>query len=161
MGIHHAPGHHPGPQLTPFTLRTAAIADVSLAYEITKSAMAEYVERTWGVWSDAEQLLRHRESFDPSKHELVLVQGNVAGLLATEVESGHLQLGKLYLLPQYRNNGLGAAILATILARARTLERPVRLRVLRVNSGARRFYERNGFAVFQEEPERFFMERAV
>ena len=120
--------------------------------------MAGYVAQTWGAWNEDEQVTKHRANYDAGTHEFILVEGSIAGLLATEVEPNHLWLVKLYLLPAYRNKGLGSAVIATVKARARSLGKPVRLRVLRVNAGAKRLYERHGFKVVQEAPERFFME---
>lgn len=141
-----------------FQLRACSPADLELTYEITKQAMAGYVQETWGTWEDQEQIQKHREDFTPETHELVVVSGQTAGLIARELEPGHIWLVKLYLLPAYRNMGLGSAVLAHVLQEAHALGKLVRLRVLRVNTRAKRFYERHGFKVVREAPERFFME---
>ena len=120
--------------------------------------MADYVSQTWGEWNESEQVAKHRQNYDPSTHELVLVGESVAGLVATEVEPTHVWLVKLYLLPEFRCRGLGTALLEEVKTRARLLRKPVRLRVLRVNSRAKWLYERHGFRVTEETPERFFME---
>jgi ribosomal protein S18 acetylase RimI-like enzyme len=67
-------------------------------------------------------------------------------------------LVKLYLLAKYRGMGLGSALLVQVLNYAQAQGKLVRLRVLRVNSDAKRLYERHGFKVVQETPERLFME---
>jgi ribosomal protein S18 acetylase RimI-like enzyme len=74
------------------------------------------------------------------------------------VEPEYLWLVKLYLLSDYRGKGLGSALLTHVMQQARVQGKRVRLRVLRVNTGAMRLYERHGFEVVQETPERFLME---
>jgi GNAT superfamily N-acetyltransferase len=147
--------------MPPFELRPCSADDLAVTYAITKDAMSDYVRQTWGAWNDAEQVLKHRETFNPQTHQLVLVAGEPAGLLAVEVEPEFLWLVKLYLLSGHRGQGMGSALLAQVLQQARAQGRRVRLRVLRVNTAARRLYERHGLKVVQEAPERFFMESGV
>ena len=71
-----------------------------------------------------------------------------------------IKLDQLFLLPEHQCNGIGTALVREILERARHLKVPVRLRVLRVNP-AKRLYERMGFFVTAEEPQRFYMQSAA
>jgi ribosomal protein S18 acetylase RimI-like enzyme len=141
-----------------FELRACSAEDLAVTYEITKDAMVTYVRQTWGAWNEEEQRQKHRESYIPEIHRLVIVSGQVAGLVAVEDEPTHLLLVKLYLLAKYRGMGLGSALLVQVLNYAQAQGKLVRLRVLRVNSDAKRLYERHGFKVVQETPERLFME---
>jgi ribosomal protein S18 acetylase RimI-like enzyme len=145
--------------MTDFALRPAAKDDLELTYEITRDAMRPYVEATWGEWNEEDQVQQHRASFEPSSTRLVVVGGQEAGLLTTEQEPQFLWLVKLYLLTTFRNQGLGSALLGKVVAEAEELQKPVRLRVLRANTSAKRFYLRHGFAVVGEERERYFMVR--
>jgi GNAT superfamily N-acetyltransferase len=147
--------------MTRFRLRAATPDDLGLAFEITEDAMRQYVEQTWGAWEPAEQLQKHTSNYTPLTHEFVLVNDEIAGLVAVEEEPDYLWLVKLYLLARHRGQGLGTALLSDVQQRARARGKRVRLRVLRVNAGARRFYERHGFRVVQESPERLFMECAM
>jgi GNAT superfamily N-acetyltransferase len=144
--------------MSQFELRACSADDLLVTYEITKDAMSSYVQQTWGLWNDEDQLLKHRESYTPETHQLVLVSGKPAGLIAVEVESEYLWLVKLYLLSEHRRKGLGSRLLAHVMQLARAQGKPVRLRVLRVNTGAKRLYERHGFRVVHETPERFLLE---
>jgi ribosomal protein S18 acetylase RimI-like enzyme len=141
-----------------FELRPCTADDLALTYEITKDAMSTYVQQTWGTWDEDDQVTKHREGYVPESQQLVHVSGKPAGLIAVEVEPAHLWLVKLYLLSSYRSRGLGSVLLTRVLQQAHAQGKRVRLRVLRVNTAARRFYERHGFKVIQEAPERFFME---
>lgn len=140
------------------TYRAATLDDEALAYRIMKAAMQTYVERTWGKWDEDEQLARHRASYSPATHRLILVDGAVSGLLAVEHEPDCLLLAKLYVQPEYRGRGIGTCVLHGVLHEAAAVGRRVRLRVLRVNTRAQAFYVRHGFRTVEETPERLFME---
>lgn len=142
-------------------LRQATPDDAALVYAITRDAMRGYVEQAWGCWNDDEQRRRHRESYTPGTHRLVEVRGAVAGLVATENLPDHLLLARLYLLTAYRGQGIGSALIARVVREAQELGKPVRLRVLRVNTRARALYARHGFSVVEETRDRFCMERPL
>lgn len=142
----------------PLRLRAATADDQALTYAITEDAMRGFVEQTWGRWDPEEQRRKHAEDFTPATHRIVLVGDEAAGLVALEDQPDHLWLVKLYLRAPYRGRGFGSQLLRDVLAAARAQGKPVRLRVLRVNTGARRLYERHGFRVVDESAERLFMQ---
>lgn len=144
-----------------FELRDATAADAELAFAITVAAMRGYAEATWGPWDDAAERRKHLLQFTPHTHRIVLVDGEPAGLVAVEDEPDQHWLVKLYLLPRHRGRGLGSALLRQVIDRAASAGKAVRLRVLRVNTGARRLYARHGFVVVDETPERIFMRRPI
>lgn len=146
------------PGLPPFALRQAAPDDLESVFAVTKAAMGRYVEATWGAWDDAIQRDRVAETFDVSTHQLIYVGDDLAGVLAVKQHPDHVQLEKLFLLPAFQRRGLGTVLVKQVIERAAREGLSVRLRVLRVNP-AKSLYERLGFAVAYEEPERFFMER--
>lgn len=143
-----------------YHLRPATEDDLALTYAITEAAMRGYVEQTWGRWEPEQQRHLHRQRYTPHTHRIVLIGDppEVAGLVAIEDEPTHLQLAKLYLLPARRDQGLGTRLLQHVQQLARERAVPLRLRVLRVNTGAQRLYLRHGFRVVEETPERLFME---
>jgi ribosomal protein S18 acetylase RimI-like enzyme len=67
-----------------------------------------------------------------------------AGLLLLRTEPSELFLGRVYLVPEYQNSGIGTHLLRQLMIRAEREQKPLRLRVL-VNNPARRLYERVGF----------------
>ena len=119
--------------------------------------MREHVTRTWGRWDEPTQRASHDASFDVATHRIVRVDDHDAGLLAVEVDADHLRLAKRYLLPEARDHGVGALLLARVCERAAASGRSVRLRVLTVNAAAVRFYERHGFQVTGRTSERLFL----
>jgi GNAT superfamily N-acetyltransferase len=138
-------------------LRPAAESDFETVFAITMATMRAYVEATWGTWDEDEHRSRVRDSFEPSTHRLVHVDGQLAGLLASKEHAEHVQLVKVFLLPPFQGRGIGTRLVRQVLAQAAAQERPVRLRVLRVNP-AQRLYLRLGFVLIDETPERLTME---
>lgn len=133
-----------------FTLRPATERDYAWLWEIKRTTMRPYVELTWGNWDDEAQERFFRQHFVPGAIEVITVEGKHAGLLNLEREPGEIFLANIQLHPDFQNQGLGAAVVNSVLASARALGLPVRLQVLKVNTRARDFYARLGFRVYGE-----------
>ena len=74
------------------------------------------------------------------------VRGRVLGAMAIARDSGGAWITQMAVDPAVVRQGLGSMLLAHALG---TLPRPVRLYTFQANNGARRFYERHGFAAIQ------------
>ena len=138
-------------------MRPATPEDMALTYIITEDAMRSYVEETWGNWDEEEQLQKHRANFTPETYRMLLVEDEVAGLVAVEEFPSHVWLVKLYLLKKYRSQGIGSQVLQDVQRNAANLGKPVILRVLKVNKRAKGLYARHGFEVTEEYAERLHM----
>ena len=68
--------------------------------------MRYYVEQTWGAWEPDKQCERHEQSFNIETHSVILVAGKPAGILAVQEHIHHVHLEKLYLLSDFRNQGI-------------------------------------------------------
>jgi ribosomal protein S18 acetylase RimI-like enzyme len=144
------------PNSPAFALRPMMVADSEFAYAITREAMRECVEQTWGPWIEADQRERHARSFRAGQHDFIVVDGVELGLRALEWRHGCVYLARLYLRTPVQGQGIGAAVLRDLLAQARAAGRGVELqvlKVLKVNTGAQRFYARRGFERVGERPE--------
>lgn len=139
-------------------LRPAQPQDLPQLYAITASAMRSYVEQAFGPWVEDFQRTVIANSFDPATHRFIHVDGALAGVVAVAEFGDHIQLEKLYLLPDVQGRGVGSQVLRDLLQAAERQQKTLRLRVLEVNTSARRFYERHGFVVTQCVPPRCFMQ---
>ena len=74
------------------------------------------------------------------------VGGGVAGVLAVSNRDGYGWIEQLYVSPSLVNQGIGSTLLNHALS---VLSPPIRLYTFQANTGARRFYERNGFHAVQ------------
>ena len=128
-----------------FSLRQATAEDRDRLYAIHSEGMRPYVEQVWG-WDDDFQRERFRRGFDPRTTQIVVSSGQEIGFLRAEEKGGTVSLAQVFIVPEHRGRGIGTALLRDILARGL----PVRLRVLKVNAGARRLYERLGFRLVDD-----------
>lgn len=126
-----------------YALRRATAADVEVLWHIQRTALGDYVEEVFGT-DAAAQRAYFDEHFEWWKHDLVLVEGAVVGFFCFERREDHVYLANVALLPSHQRRGLGARLLARVVASADENGLPVRLQVLRSNP-ARNFYERHGF----------------
>ncbi len=141
------------PSRPAFVLRPMTIADSELAYAISREAMRDYVEQTWGPWIEADQRAQHERSFRPSQHDVIVVDGIELGLRALEWRPGCVYLARLYLLRRAQGQGIGSAVLHDLQTQARAAGRGIELQVLKVNTAAQRFYARHGFERVGERQE--------
>jgi ribosomal protein S18 acetylase RimI-like enzyme len=140
-------------------LRPATGIDMPFIYDVTETAMRGYVEQTFGPWIPEFQQEIINGSFDPTTHNIIVVDGNPAGVLASQTFDTHIQLEKLYLSPDFQGRGIGTRLVRGLVESATELSKPIRLRVLAANTAAQRFYARLGFVVAHATPERVLMER--
>ena len=142
------------------TLRPATIFDREFAFHAWKTSIKQHVEMTWG-WDEASQVQRQHEEFAGSYYQIIEVGGQPAGTLIVNRHPDHMYLSGLYLLPQYQGQGIGSTIMRELLSEAQSHKVPVRLRVLNVNSQARRLYERLGFVATDEDEPAFTVMEAT
>lgn len=138
-------------------LRPISEADFEFIYRVAKTTMQAYVEQTWGSWDDEEQRTIVYSSISPSTDQIIQLDSQDVGCLAVEVHPSHMQLTKMYILPNFQCQGIGTFLLRQVIAEAKAQQIPLRLRVLAVNP-ARTLYEREGFVVQTQTRERIYME---
>jgi len=147
-----------GISIEALVLRRATQDDAELAYHVTERAMRDYVIATFGTWQETEVRKNTSAAASAGRSQVIELDSVPVGILTVERLPTHIQLHQLFILPQYQRHGIGTHLLRRILSDAAVASLPVRLRVLRCNP-ARALYERHGFSVTSESPERFYMER--
>lgn len=136
-----------------YVLRASADADSEFLHAVYASGRAEELAAV--PWTDEQkstflrsqsiaQLTHYREHYRGAEYTIVVVDGRDAGRIFTEVRDEDLRLIDMGLLPEYRGQGVGSALVADVIARAEALGLPVVLHVEGFNP-ARRLYERFGF----------------
>jgi len=139
-------------------LRDACGADAAFAFEVIERTMRPHAIATWGAWPESEARTAATADACAARSQVIESDGMQAGLLRVDVTATHVQIEQLFLLPEHQRQGIGEHVLGLVLSRARSLGLPVRLRVLRVNEAARRFYARHGFVPIGKTSERLFLE---
>jgi len=138
-----------------YTLRQATEADYAFLYHLHQASMKDYVTQTWG-WDEEVQRTLFRERFEPARLQIVVVNGRDVGVLSVKQEPDILVIANLQFLPDSQRQGLGTAIIRTLLWQASQRGMPVGLQVLKVNP-ALKLYERLGFIVTGETDTHYLM----
>ena len=112
------------------------------------AAMRESLERL-GRFDPQRARDRFLATFDPALTRHVLAGGERVGFVVVRPQDDGLLLDHLYLLPRAQGRGIGAAVLADVLARADASRLPVRVGALR-GSDSNRFYARHGFELVEQ-----------
>ena len=135
-----------------FELRQATPGDCERLYRIQSQSMRPYVEQIWG-WNESFQEERFRQGFDPDKTRIVLSNEREIGFLRVTEKKEAVFIEQIYIIPEYQGRGIGTALVREVISR----NLPVELSVLKLNTDARRLYERLGFRVNDENATHYHM----
>ena len=149
------------------TLRPATPADEPVLYRVYASTRAE--EMALVPWSAAEKeaFLRmqfnaqhryYQEHYPDAAFDLILLSDTPAGRLYVDRWDGEIRIIDITLLPEYRNRGIGGALLHGLLAEADRAGKPISIHVEQYNP-AQRLYRRLGFVPVDQHGIYFLMRR--
>lgn len=110
------------------------------------SVYRDVVTRQFGSWDEGVQNGFFKEGWNRAPHKIIIVDGVPAGVFSVAVNSEHVFLSELQILPEYQGRGLGSQIIKQQMQDAKSLKLPLRLQVLRENK-AQQLYRRLGFDV--------------
>jgi GNAT superfamily N-acetyltransferase len=125
-------------------VRVATCADHGWLRDLNRLAYEDVVRRQFGVWDDTAQRELFDSSLEHAAFRIVELDQKPIAAVWSEERDDHVRLHELQVLPEFQNQGIGSEILSVEVARAETLNKPVRLHVL-MQSRARGFYTKNGF----------------
>lgn len=148
-------------------LRPILPDDEQFLFEVYESTRADELAQL--PWNEAQraaflkmQLNARDQSYRMYYGELddriILMQNQRAGRLIVSRTDKEITLVDIALLPEYRNAGIGTALIKDLFAEADKMNRPVRLQVARMNPRAHRLYTHLGFTVSGEDQMYFQME---
>jgi ribosomal protein S18 acetylase RimI-like enzyme len=141
------------------SLRPVTLDDEEFLLRVYASTRLEEVS-AWG-WTAAQQnaFLRmqfmaqrgsYAAAYPHAEHRLILVDDEPAGRILVDRGGQEIRLVDIALLPEYRNRGAGTFVIRNLIEESRTLGKPLRLQVTKVNRAAR-LYERLGFSKTAED----------
>lgn len=127
--------------------------DDPFLFEVYASSRQEEVS-LWG-WTDEQRLQFLHMQFHCQQRsyqlqyphleiKIILLDSIAVGRILTDMTSPEIVIVDITLLSQFRNKGIGTALLTELQEEAATVGKSIRLSVFRDNP-ARRFYQRLGF----------------
>ena len=138
-------------------LRQAITNDADFVFDVKKSGHSQ--DGSLWSWEDGIQRDLFRLAFLPEAFTVIQMDSHNVGVLTIEETPTELWLHEIYLLPNYRNQGIGTAVIQEMCARADRKNIPLKLQVLKTNP-AQHLYERLGFKVVDETDPYFHMIRS-
>jgi len=147
---------HPTTMSLPFCLRAATADDRAFIFAAYKTTLMHYVDWAWG-WDEAQQLSTFWQHHPLEQLHIVMVEDAPAGLIHVEEQAGLHFVRMILLLPAFQGLGIGSQLLRDEVARARALDKPLHLKVIKINHLAKRLYDRLGFTVIDEDQVTFHL----
>lgn len=139
------------------TYRSAADADLEFLYQLYKAAMMPYLVDAFGPWEEDRQRVEYRRCFNPAEVRVIQWDGADVGAVHVQERAEELFIAAIEVLPHFQRRGIGTAVVRDVLAQAAGQGKPVALRVLKGNIGARNLYQRLGFGVTGENDTHYLM----
>jgi ribosomal protein S18 acetylase RimI-like enzyme len=131
-----------------YTLRTGTDADLEFALELNRLSMLPYLAEL-PEWTEAIGRAEMERRWAADQYQIILVDGERAGMLAQAQRDNQVVLKHIELMPEYQGRGIGSAVIRDVIEQARSKGLSVTLHVLKSNP-ARGLYERLGFRVVEE-----------
>ena len=123
--------------------------DLSFARMLHNAVYHDVVLRQFGSWDRRLQNSFFLEGWSRSPHHIVLLNEVPIGVVSFGAIEDHLYIYEIQILPEYQNRGIGSQFLRERIEEARTLGKPLKLKVLRDNK-AKHLYLRMGFVPYEE-----------
>ena len=127
-----------------YKFREISADDYEYIYRLKKEAYKEYVELNFGPWDEVQQRGFFERFFSVCKSRMFVITHNGAniGFYNYETNDNCYEIGNICIIPEYRNKGIGTAILQDILSENK--DREVHLQYFKQNPVGT-LYERLGF----------------
>jgi len=97
--------------------------------------------------------------FPQADYQLILFDGKPAGRLWVARTPEQIRLLDIAVLPEFQNRKIGTYLLRNLIRESEETGTPLRHMIFKLNTGARRFYERLGFRLIEDERMYLLMER--
>ena len=140
-----------------YLLKSATVDHYDFIYNVKKITLKEHIERIWG-WDEEYQQNDFRQCFIPQKNNIIVYDNEEIGYLETNEEDNILHIVELEILPKFQGEGIGSSIIKDIIEYADASEKKVSIGCFKINTGAKRLYERLGFKVLEETETHYILE---
>ena len=132
--------------------------DFEFLRKVHHTTLKDYISKIWG-WSESQQDSYVAEDFESGQIQVIQVNGQKIGYLHLTQDNEVLFIANILILPEFQSLGIGSEIIDDLSVRAKNEKLGLRLGVFKINSRARKLYERLQFIVYAETETHFLMER--
>ena len=132
-----------------FDTRQATPDDRDQLYELYASVLKGHITMIWG-WNESWQQSDFDTHFIPEQITVSIIDGNIIGYIHIEENGTATHVRMMCIRPEYQRKGIGATLLKALIQNCLTKQQTVGLGVFRINTDARRFYQRLGFELCGE-----------
>ncbi|MFC1683418.1 GNAT family N-acetyltransferase [Candidatus Zixiibacteriota bacterium] len=143
-----------------FETRPATLNDRDQLYELYASVLKVHITKIWD-WDETWQQKDFDDHFAPKQIKIAVVNGQVVGYIHVNLHDRTPHVRMMCVSPEYQRKGIGGALLKSFIQECSASQQDVALSVFRINTDARRFYERLGFEVCGETETHYKMKWKV
>jgi len=128
-----------------YILKKAQVIHKETIYQIKKESVISYVNSIWG-WDEEYQ----RKDFDSDfsnleQFQIIEISGKISGFVQIYEHNDTVDLIEIHLIPEMQGKGIGSHIINSILEKAKSESKIVRLGCFKENHGAKKLYLNLGF----------------
>jgi ribosomal protein S18 acetylase RimI-like enzyme len=110
-------------------------------------------------WQLEMQRRDYEARFPQADYQLILFKGKPAGRLWVARTPEQIRLLDIAVLPEFQNRKIGTLLLNNLIKESEETGIPLRHMIFKLNTEARRFYERLGFSLKEDDRMYLLMER--
>ncbi len=135
----------------------ATEADIDVIYGFSKALIDEYEDKSKIDYAEVLSWVRKKIEDHINEYSVIMFRGKKAGYFLVRENGGKTELDDLYIFPEYRNRGIGTAVLERCFNATKL---PIFLYVFVKNIGAINLYSRLGFKIIEViKDTRYIMQR--
>ncbi|MDH3890643.1 MAG: GNAT family N-acetyltransferase [candidate division Zixibacteria bacterium] len=142
--------------LSKIKLRPATAEDAEFGFETLRQALGDYIESTWG-WDEDFQRQQFSRRWASGLQKIITLGEQDIGALSVDRRPDCIKFNSIYIRPEFQNQGIGTHLVQELIREAAAAQKPIRLRVLKVNPVIS-LYLRLGFCTTSETENHFVME---
>lgn len=139
-----------------FELKLYEEKDRDVYLQLQKNSFEKYIIEFFGKFTQSV-MERHLEVLKANLFKIMLGE-NVAGFVYNKEEEDKIIIDVFCLFPEFRNNGLGSKVMQSFIEKSKQVNKPIFVDTFKTNP-AKKFYERHGFVVVDENYSHFILQR--
>ena len=129
------------------TYSPAVETDIEVLFEFNKQLIDTYEDLSSIDYGEILAWVRRKIEKRLYEYSRILCNGSLAGYIRVSESDNEVELDDLYILPEYRGQGIGGAVLKSCIERA---DKPIFFYVFKKNTRAIALYERTGFVIAEK-----------